>query len=488
MAKNVNWNIKVVSIASFYNMLNPTSDERIDCDPVGQRPDVESMSKRQGILDTIFRGYDIGELKLRELDSGEFKLRSIDGGHRKRSVRDYLNNEYKTHRNTICQIGDKVYKIGNMYFKDLPIEVKEFFLNYCIRFTIYDKSMTDEQAGEIFRRTNISTDVNWQERLNSYEDNLVAKFVRETSRPIRDLNNKYHELFEYRTISAEKRAQFWFQTPSKRLRDDEFVSRLLTVLTKSSKEPNWMTCSNKEVEECFVKLGDKENGVWANNPAEAKKHQKMVIEALDFIFNYAKAKKSNSRQLLSTQEFTVVSRFFVYLVYKNGRNGFKVKDFDQLYTSIRKSMDRFVLKKSKNLRCDLYTDRKGTRTVCEVFKQYLTMHDEQYRCEKSIEWLLQEMDINDCGIIFLDPVRTFSDAIVEEVLREQKYKCWVTGKALKIKDAVGGHIVPHSQGGRTTIDNCMVCHKDENSNMGAMDALLYRTLRRTEMANEETIA
>ena len=484
MAAHISWYIEEVNIGTFYHMLSPTSSVRIDCDPVGQRPDIESITKRQGIIDTIIRGFDIGELKLREVVTGQYRRRSVDGGHRKRAVRDFMDGKFKTHKNTFCQIGEKVFKIGNLYYKDLPIEVKEFFLSYKIRFTIYDKSMTDEQAGEIFRRTNITTDVNWQEMLNSYEDNLVAKFVREISRPIRDLNNKCHALFEYRFLTPEKRKQYWFQSASTRLRDDEFVTRLLTVLVKPAKESNWMTCSNKETEACFIHLGDKENGVWANNSVEAKKHQKLVTEALDFILNYAKAKKSLSRQLLSTQEFTVISRFYAYLIRTFGRNGFKVKNWYELYVAIRGSMDKFVGKDEDILRVDTHKDSKGLRTVCECFRQYLTVHDDETRCEQSMKWLLEEMDIENCGIVFLDPVRVFSADVIEQVLRVQKYKCWVTGSPLDIKDAAGGHLVAHSEGGKTIIENCMVCHKDENNRMGTMDALIYRSIRQNELAND----
>lgn len=478
---SITWTTKEYSVANFYSMLNPISENRIDCDPVGQRPDVESMTKRQGIIDTVLRGYDFGELKLRTIPNGEYRFRSIDGGHRKRAVRDFIDNKFKTNRGTICVIDGVEHRVGGMYYKELPAEVKSKFGSYKIRFTIYGEEMTDEQAGETFRRTNITTDVNHQEMLNSYEDNLVAKFVREISRPIRGLNNQYHNLFEYRNMSPEDRKQFWFQSASTRLRDDEFVTRFLTMLNKSPKNLSWLTCSNREMEETFVKLGDKNTGSWASNPQEAKRQQKIVIEALDFMLNYAKAKKDNSRQILGTQEFTMVSRFYVYLVRTFGRNGFRVDNWNDLYCSIRRSMDRFVGKDETRLRMDTHKDNKGVRLVCECFRQYLSVHDDQQRSENSVKWLLEEMDITDCGIVFLDPSRVFPAEMIEQVLRLQNNKCWVTGKTLSIKDAVGGHIVAHSEGGKTTIDNCMVCHKDENSRMGSMDATMYRQIRQEEL-------
>lgn len=483
----LSWISEEQSIASFYTKLNPISENRIDCDPVGQRPDIDSMSKRQGIIDTIFRGYDFGELKLRTLSDGHYRYRSIDGGHRKRAIRDYINNRFKTAKGTVCYVNGVEYQIGGKYYKELSSEVKAQFLAYKIRFTIYGEEMTDEQAGETFRRTNISTDVNWQEMLNSYEDNLVAKFVREISRPIRDLKNEYHSLFEYKNLTPEKRKQSWFQKASTRLRDDEFVTRFLTMITKPEKSFNWLTCSNRENEKMFIRLGDPIKGQWKNNPQTAKRHQKMVIEYLNFMLYYARSKKRKSRQLMSVQEFIMVSRLYVYLMKTFGKNGFKVGNFDDLYNSVRGAMDKFVGKNEKTLRMDTHKDNKGVRLVCECFRQYLTVHDDEIRSEQSVKWLLEEMNINDSGIIFLDSIRAFPNEMVEQVLRQQNYKCWVTGLPLSIKDSAGAHVVPHSEGGKTTIENCMVCHKDENSRMGSMDATIYRQIRQ-ENFNEKLAA
>ena len=189
-----------------------------------------------------------------------------------------------------------------------------------------------------------------------------------------------------------------------------------------------------------------------------------------------------SKQKLSPQEFTVASRLYIYLNKQFGKNGYKISDWLTFYTSVRNAMDRFVGKDPHNLRMELWDDDKGTRAVSTAFHGYLTVHDKQNKSEQSMKWLLEEMDINECGITFLDTNRVFSAEMIEQVLRNQGYKCWVTGKPLDIKESVGGHIVAHSEGGKTTIDNCMVCHRDENRRMGSMDATLYRQIRQEELS------
>jgi len=485
--QNLSWKTVEYSIAQFYNMLSELSTEKIDCDPIGQRPDVESLEKTQGILDTIFRGYDFGELKLRELSAEKqslegFKYRSVDGGHRKRAIRLFIQNKCKLGKDSVTYVnGEEVY-IGGKYYKELSPEIKEGFGNYMMRFTIYDENMTDAQAGETFRRTNITTDVNHQEMLNSYEDNLVAKFVREISRPIRGLNNSYHDLFEYKSLDPEDRKQYWFQKASKRLRDDEYVTRFLTMLVKNQKSTNWLTCSFSEMEKTFIELGDPKTGSWARDTKLAKQNQKSVIEALDFMLDYARAKKTYSKQLLGGQEFIIVSRLYVYFIRTFGKNGFKVKDWEEFYLSVRSAMDRFLGKDERNLRTDTHKDSKGLRMVCECFRQYLTVHNDQERAQKSVQWLLEEIDIDNCGVVFLDPVRCFPPEMIEQVLRQQDYKCWVTGEPLSIQNAVGGHILAWSDGGKTNIDNCMVCSKEENERMNSMEANMYKIARQQELA------
>ena len=93
---------------------------------------------------------------------------------------------------------------SGLLYSELDPRVQEKFLKYDLRFVVYGKEMTDAQAGQTFRLRNETTPVNHQEMLNSYEDNLVAKFVRETSRIIPTMNNTPHKLFTFITNSKHE--------------------------------------------------------------------------------------------------------------------------------------------------------------------------------------------------------------------------------------------------------------------------------------------
>jgi hypothetical protein len=490
MSHTFTWKPVTFAIHKFYEYLSPASDKRIECDPVGQRPDVESLDKKQGIVDTIIRGYDFGELKLRTLSdevvqSTTFKFRSIDGGHRKRAIRDFMEGKFKTHRDTVSFVDGKEVYCGNMFYRDLPETVRTSFNNYEMRFTVYSVEMTDEDAGETFRRTNITTDVNHQEMLNSYEDNLVARYVRETSRPIPGLNNRYHPLFEYTSLAMDDRKQKLFRSPSNRLRDDRFVTRLLAFFYKiNNNQPNVMAHTDKELEDIWVKLGNTKDGDWLRDSKLVKKYQEQIKDALDFLMNYSIIKKDNSKYGMTDRDVALMIRLYSYLYREHGKN-FRVKDYEKLYNSVRNALDKFIGSDEKNLRQDLHKDNKGVRTVCECFAQYLTVHQDEYRAEQSIKWLLEEMDINHCGIVFLDPVRVFTADMIEQKWRQNGGVCEITGKELKLSDAAGAHIIAHSEGGWTRMANLMVCHKDLNSKMGSTNALDFKKIYQDNLTGVE---
>ena len=479
----ISWSTKSMNIATFCSALESYSKERIDCDPVGQRPDTESQSKKQGIIDTVLMGYDFGELKLRTLTenvraSTSYKYRSIDGGHRKRAIRDFVANKFKTSKSTVAIVNSQEYHVGGKYFRELPLGVRDQFFAYEIRFTIYGESMTDSQASEIFRRVNISTNVNNQETLNALEDNLVARFIRETSRPVVGLNNSYHDLYEYKLNKKSEREQEYFKDVSSRLRDDEYTTRILTIVSKDSKDANWLTCSEAENEHTFLNLGDPITGVWAKEKEKAKQHQNLVIKALDFMLQYAKTKRNSVNLYLKMTniEFVIVMRLYFHLVKTYGREGFKINNWQNFYESVRNAMLRFTSTDEKLLRKDTITDSKGLRTVTEAFKGYLGVHNDQLRCEKSVEWLLEEMKIEDSGIIFLDKKRVFNSEEIDAGWLKQDKLDWIDGKPLTRENASGGHIVAHSEGGKTEMSNLCVISKEHNQRMGTMNADMYRQI------------
>src|SRR6056300_794503 len=118
------WCVMIWTISKFYE--KAVNNLEIDTDPEGQRTDQSEEDKRslvstnfkpskaQGVINSIFKGNDIGEIKLTtngctfiETDDGkdiilqkvsgseqfEFVEESVDGGHRKRYMIWFKQNK-----------------------------------------------------------------------------------------------------------------------------------------------------------------------------------------------------------------------------------------------------------------------------------------------------------------------------------------------------------------------------------------------------------
>lgn len=472
------WQTKLTSIAQFLVDIG-----LIELDPVGQRLDMDSLTKKQGIIRSILSGQDICEIALREMDTGPYKFRSIDGGHRKRGIFEFFTNKFKTGPNTFCYIDDTVFDVSGMFYSELPKEVIEFFKKYTLRFVIYDKSMTDEQAGETFRLRNLSTNVNHQEMLNSYEDNLLAKYVREISRIIPRLDNKPHQLFSIHMNSKGEIKPIYFQKASERLSHDEFVARLLCLIIK---DKGLTTSSFDELEDIYVTYGHPETGIWAKDSSVAKKHQNELKAALDFILNYAEVRKRNNGSAgITNIEAVMLSRFYINLSKEKGKN-WKVNNWQKFYQGFKTTFDSFV---GKNPNASTALDYVyGTRTKAEAMKKHLAVFDVEYKVINSLTWLLEELEIkglypNNLGIIITDKVRGLSQDERETMWLNQDRKCFISDEFLPFEDSVAAHIEAHADGGKTVRENIVIVHKELNTKMGSMNLLDYKKLYLENRAN-----
>ena len=189
----------------------------IDVQPVGQRLDTELTlesgsreTKAQGIIGSILRGIDLGQITMHEVWRDGFKYESIDGGHRKRYIKAFFNDEFR---------------VDGKFYRDLTQEEKKMFLNTELTFCIYT-SLKVWDIGYIFRSLNKTTDVNHQEMLNSYGNIPIANAVREMVRPVARVNNKYHSLFDFTERPGKPRNFINLQFDNKRLRIDEIVARI----------------------------------------------------------------------------------------------------------------------------------------------------------------------------------------------------------------------------------------------------------------------
>lgn len=435
----------------------------IDCDPIWQRPDISSnqnsdsskASKQQSIMQSIIDGFDIGEIKLC-LYKG--RKSSIDGGNRKRAIYSFLNNKFKLHKSS---------NYPNMYYRDLPKEVQDTILNYKLRFIQY-KELTDDIIGKMFRSTNNTTHVNHQEMLNSYGMNLIARLVRETVRKFEEIGNTPHPLFKYGFNKTGKVVFEYFSFNNNRLFLEEVVARILCLVVNGEK---FGVASDEMLERMYIEKGD----LCDKDPKLLEKYKKKLDEALNFILEVCKVGTIYRNKGLAKCQVSMLLR--LYFHFKQEYGDFRVPNYDAFWNEFSNAMNKFD---SKNpVRKESFKERgasgKGkTRVVSEAFNGYLTFElDDEWKLNQSLKWMLQEFDPLNV-IVPVDPKRCFPRDHIENALIKQKYLCYVDGKPLNMKDAVGAHKKAWSRGGKTVRRNLVAVRSIHNKNSGAMDIDTYK--------------
>jgi 5-methylcytosine-specific restriction endonuclease McrA len=425
---------------------------QIDVNPVGQRPSVSpnpeggaKASKQQSIINSILDGRDIGEIKLVK-ESGPFKYESIDGGNRKRAILSYLRGEFATHKSSV--VGAK--KASELSESDL-----ERLMNYELRFVIYNK-LSVRQKGELFRDTNNTTPVNQQETLNSYGDIPIANLIRESARVVAGVDNQCHQLFSCYTTASGNVVYQNVAFDNVRLRIDEIVARMAYMVYNGE----------KPVTASFDSL----QGMYDDESLDAKAVKtlkKKLDNALDFLLKCSVHRQARVKRGLTNKQVVMLYRLYFY--FKSTYGEFKINDYSKFWDQFEKAFN--VFSPSNPQRQDIV---ENNRLIHEAFNQHLGEHKTQFKLDNTIQWILEEMDLNEATLVTLDKARTFSREMIELKLAEQGYKCWVDGAPLTMANAQGGHIVPHSQGGKSEYDNLVVISAEHNRRMQDTNAHVYK--------------
>ena len=425
----------------------------IDCNPVGQRLDTSESrkngagsTKSQGIIRSILSGVQIGVITLHKLSDSDtgFKYESIDGGHRKRDIKSFHENEFY---------------VDDRFYRDISDEEKKRFLETEIQLVIYE-DLEKWQIGYIFRCINQSTPVNHQEELNSYGDIPIANAVRETVRMMSH-GNKVHPLFEY-VIRNDKKNFINLQFDNKRFRIEELIARLYYRYYDGG---GIGEADDKALETLYKADPSQE---------EVNKLSRDVNQCLTFLEKIARVRKQYNTLGLNQQEFSLYTRIWLYM--EKEFDSFKINDIEQFYLTIAETSAEFF--KPYDQQEDFLQELSpfdSSKSRGKHFRDVLGEHRGRERMNAVMMWFLERIDFNKI-VTLKDPRRIFPRDWRERKLAEQGFKCAVDGQPLTMENAQGGHIISHTDGGRTTYDNLAMISTEHNRKMGSMSLEQYKEL------------
>lgn len=146
-------------------IISQVEECEIDLEPDFQRGEVWNVQKKQMLIDTILRNWQMPPVFV--VSSGdELEKAVLDGHQRLTSVMDFYNNKFRIDGN-IQPVNSDIESLHGLLYKDLPEQVKKRFQNYSIRmFDITDYN--ESEPFELFFRLNQSVKLTSAERRNTF--------------------------------------------------------------------------------------------------------------------------------------------------------------------------------------------------------------------------------------------------------------------------------------------------------------------------------
>jgi hypothetical protein len=463
---------------------------RLNANPRGQRTATDrTWNKSRGIVQAIFQeAAHIGELIVRQLKDGTFEV--IDGGHRCRAIVEFVSNQFRLEGGFTITLTDGTEEnVGGLYFKELPQYLQEFFFSYELTTVVYGPETTEKQAALIFQTKNISTDVKFMERMNSWGDNLLASYIRETVRIIPDHKPTFsqHPLFEEYVNKKGTTKASHLKDVNHRLKHDHFVARML----RSAMTNTLSTGGEAEIESIWEEYGDSETGKYLTDDKGYQQMIERMTGMLDFCYIVSTDMVRRFQYGPTDDKLVMIARIYWHFTEKYG--DIKVDNVDKFEKAFSAAWVKIYPGSSQTSRWaqilsgpyKKMVGRGDEVTFGGAFKSFLGDFARQDKIDATVTWFLEALDFDNkgmegIGLIARDQKRGFSQKERESKIIAQGYKCFVDGNDLRLEESEAAHIEAWSNGGLTTVKNLVMVRRKHNRAMGSMNVLDYRKVWRKE--------
>lgn len=427
---------------SFRKILEMHQLKQLDLHPAFQREEVAPIPWKRKFITDFMRGICHSVLTFRDLDDS--RMQSIDGLQRVTTGIEFVNNKFKTLGSMDIPVEGRYIECPSTYWQDMYKDkngdsLMNRFLDQEFIVIIYDKSMTDEEAAETFQVLNFNNSLNDQEWRQA-RTHILAEYVRNNARL-----KKLLPLFDLLPIK------------SKRMNYDEFLVRCIAYEYMHQQKSNslgiYSRYNNKEL------LDNLYNSISLENKDVLSSLTSKVEDRLNFIKRLFAELDDRQKKIIGNKFSKLNTLFtFTYALEESYGKSYKIDSYSEFAkTIIDAFLDLQDLKK--------HGDKTRDKTRFTELQSLFAPHEISER--NSL--LLSYIQSTECQPISKDEKRGFAISDMHRKWREQGERSSYSGKKIKFEDAVGGHIVPHSKGGRTTYDNLTILTKEENSKLGDTD-------------------
>jgi len=392
--------------------------ERVNTNPDFQRPAVWSTSQKQLLVDTILRDYDVPKLYWRKTGSKPDTYDVVDGQQRLRAVWDFFDGKFKLPKDA-----DEIdyEKIAGCLYQDLPDDLRIRFDSYALDVVILEETDEDE-VREMFLRLQNGTSLKAQEKRNAYPGKM-RDFV--------------HDLSSHRFFNsvAFKNSRFSY----------DHIAAQLVCLEISGEPTNIKNTDLNRMYEANREFDDK-------NPIA-----KAVRRNLDILADVFPEKTPE------LERFNVISLYCV------------IAELSQSYvlSDIKEHIhDWFIefeaVRRNETAKPQDEADAEWITYNGKISHSTDAVDSIRFRMEFMLRHLLQKFP----SLARKDGQRGFTHMQKLAVFRRDGGHCQVKLKCEGIRltwdDWHCDHKIPHSKGGKTTVDNaqvsCSACNLAKGGN------------------------
>ena len=383
-------------------------EPKIDPRPPYQRGPVWSKSKKELLMDSILRRYDIPKIYLRAVDNPPYKYEVIDGQQRLRAIWQFCQGGFPLSSECDPVRG---HEVAGKQFSELPNDLVDEFQSYELSFVILEDA-TEEEVEEMFTRLNNGETLTAAEKRNAMSGNM-KDFVKELT---------FHPFFGK---VAFKNSRYAFDQ----------VCAQMTCLELAGAPTDTKAKDLKKMYEDYVRFQK-------NGPVARK--IKRVLNFLDTAF-IEKTPELRRQNVVSL--FLLVSELMEK--YAIGGKEATLRDwFIQFEKERREEQEKPEDEREPDW-------IRYQETVIQAVDSKASIEFRHKMLMTSFLLYYPELEP-------LDAQRAFTDEQRVTMFRKYNGICQRCGKEIKWDEFNADHIVPFSKGGKTTIANgqllCASCN------------------------------
>lgn len=431
--------------------------------PPYQRKSVWNQKKKQALMDSLFRRFYIPKLVIREVRLSDTYTVSeiIDGQQRITTVQEFFDNLYPLPKS----LSDLGKNLAGKYYDELDVGVR-LFIDRMLKYqadVIKDIEKPNDVnhqliATEIFWRLQQGESLNYMEVAHAQLSSLTRNFI------VKYADDQTFDYDKYEPIDSNPDKMPFFSllnVDNIRMKHLQFMARFIMI----EQGGGYSDLSDRRIED-FIHSSKLDDGI-GNLDFENEPEAKAVLKTLRVFYEIFKDdpmldSKSGIKEL-SVEYFIISMYLLVRHLHKyyflDDKTKAAIRDFVHSFHKRWKTYDDSVdtdLLAFSNKRQQGEKELE-TRDIIlrQIFFEYLRENNVEL-IEKDEKRAFSELD----RIILYRTGKGLCQQCLREGLSENEAKVsWSNYQA--------DHVVPHSKGGRTTLDNAELLCSFHNGSKGA---------------------